>query len=207
MKYKIKAKNKEQLKDLIKEEIELHGYSCDLNHIDVSAVKDLSYLFFDTIKPETESFNYILLNLFTGDISQWDTSNVENMSKMFYQSKFNGDISKWNVSNVTSMHYMFYESIFHNDISQWNVINVGNIVGMFAYSAFNQNLNDWQLKNIQNKRGTFTGSALEKENNLPFWAKLSPDEIKQYLEKKQLFNELNNEFNQTNITHTNKLKL
>ena len=65
MKYKIKAKNKEQLKDLIKEEIELHGYSCDLNHIDVSAVKDLSYLFFDTIKPETESFNYILLNLFT----------------------------------------------------------------------------------------------------------------------------------------------
>ena len=69
----------------------------------------------------------------------------------------------------------------------------------------NQNLNDWQLKNIQNKRGTFTGSALEKKNNLPYWASLSPDQIKQYLEKKQLFNELNNEFNQTNITHTNKI--
>ena len=32
---------------------------------------------------------------FNGDISNWDVSNVTNMSEMFYLSKFNGDISKW----------------------------------------------------------------------------------------------------------------
>ena len=47
MKDKIIAKDKHHLKDLIKEEIELHGYSCNLNHIDVSGVKNLSYLFLD----------------------------------------------------------------------------------------------------------------------------------------------------------------
>ncbi len=207
MKDKIIAKDKHHLKDLIKEEIELHGYSCNLNHINVSDIKDMSYLFFDTVKPENESFNYYLLNLFTGDISQWDTSNVENMNKMFYQSKFNGNISQWNVSNVTDMSYMFYQSIFNNDISKWNVNKVVNIMGMFAYSFFNQNLNDWELKNIQNKRGIFTSSVLEQNNKLPYWASLSPDQIKQYLEKKQLFNKLNNEVNQTNINSKNKLKL
>ena len=40
---------------------------------------------------------------------------------------------------------------------------------------------------------------------------VSPKEIKQYINKKELFNELNNELNneinQKNITHINKLKL
>jgi surface protein len=43
------------------------------------------------------------LNAFNGDISQWDVSNVTDMSFMFYRSNFTGDISKWDVSNVTNM--------------------------------------------------------------------------------------------------------
>ena len=32
------------------------------------------------------------------------------MSFMFYSSSFNQDVSEWDVSNVTNMSYMFYEA-------------------------------------------------------------------------------------------------
>jgi len=52
--------------------------------------------------------------LFTGagsTIGSWDTSNIVDMSYMFYDaSQFNQDISGWDVSNVTTMAYMFGSS-------------------------------------------------------------------------------------------------
>ena len=44
---------------------------------------------------------------FNGDISNWDVSNVTDMSGMFLGLKFNGDISNWDVSSVTNMEVMF----------------------------------------------------------------------------------------------------
>ena len=50
---------------------------------------------------------------------------------MFYKSVFNGDISQWNVSNVTDMSSMFYKSAFNGDISNWDVSNVRDMyIGM-----------------------------------------------------------------------------
>ena len=45
-----------------------------------------------------------------GDISNWNVSNVTDMSDMFNDTEFNGDISKWDVSNVTDMSDMFINS-------------------------------------------------------------------------------------------------
>src|SRR5574344_1054083 len=82
--YNYHPKTKDELKDIIKQKIELEGNECDLNDINTSNITDMSWLFDD--------------NEFNGDISKWDVSNVTDMGGMFYNnSKFNGDISNWDV--------------------------------------------------------------------------------------------------------------
>lgn len=105
MKHTIIAKNKQILECLIEHAIEINGKQCDLNHIDVSQITDMSYIFAES------SFN--------GDISKWDVSNVESMYGMFADSQFKGDISNWDVSNVKDMGFMFLNTEFNSDLSNW----------------------------------------------------------------------------------------
>ena len=86
---------------------------------------------------------------FNGDISKWNVSNVTNMREMFYYSQFNGDISNWDVSNVTNMGKMFYNSKFNGDISKWNVSNVTNMSYMFRKSKFNGDISKWDVSNVE----------------------------------------------------------
>ena len=104
-KYNYHPKTKDELKYLVEKLIEERGNEADLNDVDVSQIKDMSLIFYQS--------------KFNGDISNWDVSRVENMWSMFNSSQFNGDISKWNVSNVESMEDMFYSSQFNGDISKW----------------------------------------------------------------------------------------
>ena len=110
-------KTKGELKQMIEDEISENGNECSLNHIDVSKITDMSYLFFRS--------------KFNGDISEWDVSNVKNMRSMFRYSNFNGDISSWDVSHVNNMREMFRESYFNGDISNWDVSDVTDIRYMF----------------------------------------------------------------------------
>ena len=93
IKHTLFPKTKDELKQMIEDEISKNGNECSLNHIDVSEIIDMSQLF--------------LGSKFNGDISGWDVSNVKYMREIFYKSNFNGNISKWNVSDVTDTTHMF----------------------------------------------------------------------------------------------------
>lgn len=127
--YDLKPTNKKELEKLIKQRMKEQGPNCDLNDIDVSEIKDMSALFYNSE--------------FNGDISKWDVSNVTNMDSMFEGSEFNGDISKWDVSNVKDMHSMFYNSSFEGDISKWSVSRVKDMSYMFVGSPLEGNEPSW----------------------------------------------------------------
>ena len=85
--YKYFPNTKEELREIIEQRIKKEGKKANLNDIDVSKIKDMSNLFNGTD--------------FNGDISNWDVSNVTDMSYMFYNcNNFNKDISQWDVSSI-----------------------------------------------------------------------------------------------------------
>ena len=101
---------------------------------------------------------------FNQDISDWDVSNVTDMHSMFCgATEFNQDISNWDVSSVTNMTSMFNQDVaFNQDISKWDVSNVINMNCMFRMAtSFNQDLSKWNLSSVKNKEGMFFETAME----------------------------------------------
>ena len=145
-KYKYFPKTKQELKAIIKKRIEKEGNVVDLNDIDVSKITDMSDLFVGTD--------------FNGDISNWNTSNVTNMLRMFYNCRsFNQYkyISSWNVSSVENMFCMFNLCIsFNQDISRWDISNVANVSCMFkSCEKFNCDISGWDVSNVKDMKGMF----------------------------------------------------
>ncbi len=68
-----------------------------------------------------------------GAISDWDVSQVTDMSELFIdKTTFNDDISNWDVSNVTNMYAMLCNATsFNQDIGAWDVSSVTNMRVMF----------------------------------------------------------------------------
>ena len=114
---KVQPKTKEQLKQLINYAFKHDIY--DLNFIDTSKITNMSNLF--------ANCEYDI------DVSNWDVSNVKDMSYMFqFCNDLNCDLSSWDVSNVTNMRDMFDEcERLECDLSNWNVSNVLDMRGMF----------------------------------------------------------------------------
>ena len=170
--------NDEDINPLVRNYIKIFGYDCDLNWIDTSNVTDMGYLFDEmrsftgnvsewNVSNVTNMGNMFGSTNFNGDLSKWDVSNVTDMDSMFEFSLFNGDISNWDVSNVTDMSYMFMESQFNGDISKWDVSNVEVMTCMFYKSQFNGDISKWDVSNVINMKRMFYKSPFS--GNLNNW--------------------------------------
>jgi len=93
----IKIIDKLHLVDVIQQEIKLKGTKCDLNHLDVSEITNMSDLFEGS--------------KFTGDISGWNTSSFTDIGQLFEKSKFKGDISKLDAHNIKKIDRMFWDCL------------------------------------------------------------------------------------------------
>ena len=139
--YKYFPKTTFELQIIIKEHYKNNNYN--LNDIDVSKITDLSYLFRNDYCTYDEKFN----------ISNWNVSNVENFSGMFYDcEKFNCDLSKWDVSNSVNFSDMFWNcNEFNSDLRNWKVHKCKDFSAMFnRCHKFNSDLSDWDVSNGNN---------------------------------------------------------
>ena len=124
---------------------QINKYICERLHIN----KDIkSYNYHPKTKDELKKLVNKLIKERgnKADLNDIDTSEITDMSALFYGSKFNGDISNWNVSNVKDMSSMFEASKFNGDISNWNVSNVKYMMYMFFKSPLQKNLPKWCKK-------------------------------------------------------------
>ena len=143
----------------------------DLNNINVSELDNMQGLFFSN---ETNIYIKYLKHI---DISQWDVSNVRDMSHMFYNTKLQtvGNLSRWNVSNVESMAYMFANcnKLKSIDISNWNTKSLHTMPGMFlncSSLATTGDLHDLNVSSVDSMNLMFSQcSKLKNIGDISQW--------------------------------------
>jgi surface protein len=101
-------------------------------------------------------------NQFNEPLNDWNTHNVTNMQGMFeFAGAFNQPLHKWDTGQVTDMHFMFLAATqFNQPLNNWNTSQVTDMKGMF-FSAhkFNQPLDNWNTSNVTNMNSMFWYAA------------------------------------------------
>jgi surface protein len=112
---------------------------------------------------------------FNQDLSSWDTSNVTDMSFIFYNEgggihTFNQDLSSWDTSNVTDMSFMFYNEggthAFDQSLGAWDISSVTNMTDMLyncgmSPENYSATLSGWGNKGADNIPNNITLGATE----------------------------------------------
>ena len=122
----------------------------DLSYLNTSLTTDMSSMFGSVGSAVLGTGNKLLNNIIFSDY--FDTSNVINMSMMFYDCRSLTvlDLSSFDTSNVTSMSMMFSGSMFSSNTymsltkvvfgKNFDTSNVTNMSMMFSYCRYLNNL-------------------------------------------------------------------
>jgi len=185
----------QELRNIVEKRLE-ENENANLNNIDISKIN----VFVDKTRGLYRDRGlFEQLNPHHIDISQWNVSHAEDMSRLFFGCKnLVCDVSSWDMSNVKSMSNMFYDcKNFDCDLSNWDIKNCENLFGMFvrcyefkgrgldnwdvsqvkAFShMFNEcknlnvDLNNWDISSKTEYHYMFKGcDTLEKNNLIPDW--------------------------------------
>ena len=147
--YNYSPKTFKELRSVVELLLYKRGNDANMNDVDVSRVTTFN------------AYHYgaqARIGLFFGldphkiDISQWDVSNVENMSEMFSLCEnFDCDLSNWDVSKVRDMNGMFdhCKSFTGKGLEKWNVKNVKYMESMFDGCKSLPKIPSWWDENLQ----------------------------------------------------------
>lgn len=139
---------------------------------DLSKLTDISHVFdVDEYRSHQDTYDFLISrDVNQMGISEWNTSNIQNMSYLFRGCQhFNETINTWNTSNVTNMYCMFknayafnkgidtvIEDTSGNDIIYWDVSKVTNMSHMFDGAIdFNQSIEKWDTSAVESMGGMF----------------------------------------------------
>ncbi len=119
-----------------------------------------------------DSMFYGCNNLTSLDLSNFNTTNVTNMSGMFYgcNNLTSLDLSNFNTTKVTDMQQMFYNcpSLTSLDLSNFNTTNVTNMQFMFyvCRNLISLNVSNFNTTNVTDMRNMFSGCSSLTSLNL-----------------------------------------
>ncbi len=128
----------------------------------------------DTSNIDDMSLMFFNAKKFNTDISSWKTNSVKNMSYMFTSAEaFSQNLDKWDTSNVTTMKRMFQEAkTFNGNISNWKTENVTNMERMFEKAeSFNSGISLWNVNNVTTMEGMFENAS---KFNSPIFKLVNP---------------------------------
>ena len=125
---------------------------------------------------------------FNEPLNDWDVSGVKNMDYMFYKAdSFNQPIDKWDVSSVSNMSYMFAHTTYNQPIGKWDVSSITNMKGMFANTIYNQDIGNWDVSSVANMEGMFANTTYNQ--NIGDWDVSSVTNMKQMFLNAKKFNQ------------------
>ena len=145
-----------------------------MNSWGVSAVTDLSYLFYncerfnsqikdwDTSSVVKMRSTFQLARIFNREISGWSTGSVTTFHRLFSNANaFNQPIGGWHTGAVTDMQRVFfYASNFDQDISEWDTSSVVDIsYGFYEARKFSQKLGNWDFSNVSTAKHIFRAAT------------------------------------------------
>ena len=149
----------------------------DLHNFDTGNIVNMSGMFANRINSSSLNSADTLESI--GDLSEWNVSNVTNMSFLFDTCSLIsdlGNLNSWNTSNVTDMSQMFcnMDSLVNlGDLSHWNVGKVKSIRSMFIFDGHLTsigNLDNWDVSNMSDLSCAFQStSSLSSLGDLSRW--------------------------------------